>query len=569
VNLRTGLIAASVLTAALSAHAIPFDNTSGGPAVATVGTGGDYATFAQANNAFNAVVGGINRPWTLEVLDDLVEPNFTGLANTFGSGGSLTIKPAANANPKITFNTTATQAGTAFFGHFIIGSLAFDVVNGPNTAVSTTNTIASSGKYIIDGANTTTGTTRNLTFVYGETTASASAANNIIRIVGDTDGVVIKNTNFVFNDTAGSHAAIGLGGGLVGGNPAIPDGTVIENNSFIIGQGATTGANAFGIQTTIGASGTVPAGTAIQGITIRNNDITTKQRGMFLQGVGNATVERNRITLANTNNATANNCIFHFNSNGTAGYTQVYDSNVINAESAISTAGANGAFAILVDSGTAGIGGNYIITNNVIKGNFLTNPTPVDAIARGISFGQAASTYLIEHNSVSIPASSASGVTSARVAGIIAPSALTGSGSAVVRNNIVRMGDPDGLSAALSINATTTGLTFEGNLLSATGGRIGRVTATSTNYATLADWQTLGYDAPASGSQSVDPFSTGPAWDVNLKFAGRPISGISGVTSSTITLDIDGEARPSTDAIPGADEPGPLQAGASNWKSYE
>jgi hypothetical protein len=560
------LAAAAFLALPVAAPAIPFDNSSGGPTTATVGTGGDYATLSDASIAFNAVAGGINRPWTLLILNDLTEPNNVGLVNTFGTSGSLTIKPAPATTPKVTFTQTASPAGTAFFGHLVIGSNAIDQTGGPNTVPSLTNTLASNNAYVIDGSNTQGGTTRDLTFAVGETTAIASPVNNIIRIVGDTDGVIIRNTNFIFNDTAGSFAAIGLGGANISSNDLVPDNTLIENCSFVIGQGALAGVNGFGIQTTIAASGTVTAGVAIQGLSVNACEMTVRQRGIFMNGVGSATIQRNSITIANSGTGTATAGIFHFNSNSATGWTQVYNANTITASSAVNTAGTNGTFAILADSGPTS--GSYVITNNAVKGPFLTNSSPVDALARGISLGSVTSTYLVEHNSVSVPDSSASGVTSARVAALIFPSALT-TGNASIRNNILRMGETENLTAAISVN-TTAGLTFEGNLVYAPPtGRIARLTGPNTNITSFANWQALGFDTPGTGGQSTDPFFTIPNWNSELRFAGRPIQGISGVALSTVLTDIDGNARPATDAIPGAHEPGPLAARATGWESYE
>jgi hypothetical protein len=131
------------------------------------------------------------------------------------------------------------------------------------------------------------------------------------------------------------------------------------------------------------------------------------------------------------------------------------------------------------------------------------------------------------------------------------------------------MGETEGLTAAISVN-TTAGLTFEGNLVYAPPtGRFARLTGSNTNITAFADWQALGFDTPGTGGQSTDPFFTLPNWNSELRFAGRPIQGISGVASSTVLTDIDGNARPATDAIPGAQEPGPLAARATGWESYE
>ncbi|MBX3580232.1 MAG: hypothetical protein KF723_23770, partial [Rhizobiaceae bacterium] len=416
-------------------------------------------------------------------------------------------------------------------------------------------------KYTIDGSNTVAGTTRDLTIAAGETAALASGVNRILRIVGDTDGVVVKNCNFIFNDTAGSYSAIGLGGGIIDSVNVTPDNVVIQNNSFSVGQIAGSGINGFGIETTIAANGTIPSGAAaIQGLTIIDNDIVAKQRGIFMNGVGSATVARNNITIAQTATTTSTNAIFHFNSNGVTGWTQTYDRNVINTSSATSGADTgNGAVGILADSGPTT--GTYIITNNVVTGPFLTNPTAINALSRGIALASVTSNYTVEHNSVNLPANAGNGVTASRQAAIIFPLALT-TGSAVLRNNIVRMGEVDGDSAAINL-AAATNITAEGNNIFAdAGGRVARIG--TTNHPALSDWQTAGFDASASGSQSVDPAAVSPAWDADLLFANIP-AGIGNVAASTTLVDIAGNARPATGAFPGAQQPPAPPSSVADW----
>jgi hypothetical protein len=564
------LLGSSLLALGTAAYAVQFDNTTGGPQVATVGTNGDYASLAAAATAFNAVTGGINRPWTLEIQNDLTEAANVGFANTFGAGASLTIKPAASTTPKVTFTDLSTPPGTAVFGHLVLGSSA---INASTPTPDATNTPSSVNAYIIDGSNTPNGTTRDLTFAVGETVAFVSPTNHILRIAGDTDGVVVKNANFIFNDTAGSYAAIGLAGGTIGGNPVVPDNVVIENNDIRVGQLAVStpavGANAFGIQTTLAAISPAPATgvAAVQGLTVRNNVIRARQRGTFMNGTGSATIEGNEIILAGTT-ATGLTLggIFHLNSNGVSGWTQTYNANTVTTLNNPVTAAAQGTIPIFIDSGPTS--GTYTITNNIVNGPIATSTvtTPVDLLIRGINIGSATSNYLVEHNSISIPATNASGATANRVGGITAPSAL--SGNAVIRNNIIRMAETDGLSAAIS-SAQTSNIVSEGNLLFvAAGGRVGRIG--TTNYDTMADWRGAGFDLVATGSQFVDPATTIPNWNVDtLRFPGQPIAGINAVASSTILFDIDGAARPATGAFPGAQEPGPLAASAQDWGLFE
>jgi len=554
--------AAGFALAATAVQAIPFDNTTGGPVVATVGATGDYATLSAASIAFNGVAGGINREWTLAILENLTEAANLGFANSFGAGGKLIIKPAATVTPTITFTQTTAQAGTAFFGHLIIGSYAIDIAAGPNIVPSLTNTIASNGNYEIDGSNTVGGTTRDLTITTGEATTLVSAANNLIRIIGDSDGVVIKNTRVVFNDTGGTATAIGLAGCVISATNLAPDNVTLQNNLIQSSVITGTSINGAGIGTTLAASGTIPAGSiAIQNLTVVDNTIRANQRGVFMNGVGNATVSRNTITIDQTGTTTATVPIFHFGSNTLTGWTQTYDRNVLSVESNHLAAAGNGAYGILCDSGPTA--GTYSITNNIIKGAFNINPTPADTLVRGISVASVASNYTIEHNSISIPATSATGVTANRVGGIVASLAFT-TGTLVLRNNILRFAETDGTAVGIRL-ANATGVTATGNCLFVTGPIFARVD--TTDLADFAAWQGLGFDI-AGGSQNADPAASTPPWDANLRFLNKPTSGLTAVTSSTTLVDVDGNARPATGAIPGAQEPPDPSTAVHDWNHY-
>jgi len=555
---RVLLIAGALAIAGASeVAAIPFDSTTGTAVVATVGTGGDYADLAAACTGFNSVVGGINRPWTLSILNDLTEANLVSMANTFGANGSLTIKPAATA--KITF-TYAGAAPGGFFGHWIIGSNSIAAVPASDADIPDTN-----GKYIIDGSIAVGGSTRDLTLAGGESTALASPVNRLLRVVGRTDGMVIKNTNFIFNDTSGSSPCIGVGAGVVGATPFSPDNLLIDNCSFVAGKITGSTNSGFGVDTSVASNGTLPSGTAIDGLTIQNCDFDVRQRGIFMNGVGDATITGNNITLTgNTPTGLTTAGIFHFNSNNDLAFTQTYDGNVITIESAIATAGGNGAVGILCDSGSVGAVGTFNIRNNVIKGLNLTNATAIDCLARGIAASSVTSNYSIEHNSINALASTADGTTAGRVGGIVAPLAMT-TGSIALRNNIVAQAETDNAAAAVYLAATTNVTSVGNNLFASVGGQVGRVGAT--DYNTLLDWQGAGFDT-TGGSQSVDPAATTPAWDSTLHFAQEPITGLGFVASSTVLTDIDGDARPATNAVPGADQP-PFVSAVSDWTVLE
>ncbi|MCX7000324.1 MAG: hypothetical protein NT106_08545, partial [Candidatus Sumerlaeota bacterium] len=224
----------------------------------------------------------------------------------------------------------------------------------------------------------------------------------------------------------------------------------------------------------------------------------------------------------------------------------------------------NGIYGILIDSladettippsGDVDNNGTVNIQNNILKNFAFTGASAVDQYYRGIAIFRPRVTYKIEHNSINMPLSDmVTGVTVGRVGAIIVPTAAS-TAPINLKNNLIRMAQTAGTGVNL-VYATGGVLTSGGNNLVSTGGaNIGYVGTTT--YADFAAWQAAGYDTAATKGQSVDPTTTTPPWDSNLKFGcyGIP-SPMVGVASSSVLTDIDGEARPATGATPGADEP--------------
>jgi len=544
---RSALLLGLVLFPA-SVFAALIDSSTGGAAVATVNAGGtgDYLTLGAAVAAVNAA-GTINRPWTIQIETDTTEATNIYMGANFGVDGSITIKPAPSTAPVVTFTDTTTPPG--IFGHFVIG------VNS-SALPDLTNYFTSSNKYVLDGSNTVGGTTRDLTFQAGtSTTPFASPVNRIIRIFGANDGVVVKNMKIYFYDTAGNNHAIGVAAGQVpsGGANAIPLNTQIINNELVSGG---TAAGGVGVDTSGAANGTVPAGSAITGLVVRDNDITARQRGVFLSATSGATVERNRITLTGGASGTITYAgIFHFQSNGVTPFSITIDRNVIDVTvTAAAWTAAQGPIGIFSDTGSAGAVGAFQITNNTVK--VSAQGTEADILSRGMSLGSVTSNYVVEHNSVEIADGAASGASASRLTGISSPSTMT-TGSVTVRNNIVVNRDASGSSSAQYTGAVTNVTSVDNVLVGRVPGRIG-----ATDYATVGDWNTT--STIGTNNQSVDPATTTPAWGSNLQFASAPGT-IAVVANSTTLTDVNGNARPATGAFPGAQQP---SSTAADWMQY-
>ncbi|MGI8907169.1 MAG: hypothetical protein ACR2IE_11840 [Candidatus Sumerlaeaceae bacterium] len=530
---------------ASSACAALFDNSAGGPAVATVGTAADYISLADAASSFSAVAGGINRDWTLQINNSTSETANSFFGNTFGASGKLTIKPAVGTTPIIHF--TNLVAGAGVFGHMVIGTSSA-------AAPTSATVVASNNNYVIDGSNTVGGTTRDLTFLV----TGNGNQNNMVSVFGDNEGVVIKNAIWQMNDNTGSVAGVRFVGGLAnnpGGIPVIPDNGVVTNNLF----NSPSSNNGFGIQTGLGGNGTVPAGAgAVNNLTITDNDFFVRQRGVFLNGIGSTTVARNNFTIGSSLSTAGfvYTAIFPLNNNTTTGWTHTYADNDIRVENLPSIAG-QGLNSIFIDALTTG---TFNIRNNAIKSS-ITQATTQSGTLMGISMASPGSVYNIEHNSIDVKSTNSLGLASQQVGAIVGRVATNPGGSFNIRNNILRT-DATGTTAAV-ISLASGPLTSSGNNLVKAGPTSHVGIVGGTGYPDLASWQAAGFDLTATGGQSVDPTTTVPPWNSELRFANKPF-GMQPVASSTVLTDIDGDARPATNATPGADEP-PSLANVFEW----
>ncbi|MBX7247195.1 MAG: hypothetical protein K1X53_16985 [Candidatus Sumerlaeaceae bacterium] len=549
----------AVLCAAVSvvsggAFGVPFDSTTGSAVVATVNpVGGDYASIATASAAFSST-SGINRPWTLEIQTTMTETSDSYFGNTFGAGGSLTIRPKAGIEPLVNFNNFLAPAGNSIAGHLVFG-----VTN--SSVVSATNVRASSSRYILDGCSTPGGTARELTFT---TAIGSDSHNRVVRVFGANTGVVIKNMIIRNNDADGNCACISYSSGNVSGVGNIfPDNGMIQNCSLSC---LGTGPNGMGVETGNATSAAPPVGQAIQGLAVSGNTMDGRQRGVLLNFCGNATITGNRIGVYGIGTSIVHSAIHHSTSNGAVGWTLTINGNTITMPFLPTVSPPNGGIGINLDTSNIG---NYVVSNNILQTISFGGPSFADFLVRGISCGTVNSTYLIEHNSLDLGAAIfATAATTHRVAAIAVPTTFT-TGTAMIRNNILKFGNPGGNAALISL-ASATNVTAVGNNLVPNGTpNFGVIAdAGAPLITTLAAWRTAGFDSAASGGQTADPASTTPAWDANLHFASKPVGGMGAVATSTVLADVDGQVRPATSAVPGADEPGGILAGIDDWSRF-
>lgn len=536
---RLALSAAALAVSAAACGAL-FDNSVGGPATAYLGgSSPDYTSLAAAASGFNAVSGSINRPWRLEVSSGTyTESTNFGFGNTFGSGGSLTIQPAAGAT--VVFDFTDAGSGgpwtDRWLGHLLFGATT------PNASASASNTFASSGKYVIDGSNSAGGTSRDLTFQAGQSVAFASVFKHLVRVVGDNDGVVIRNCNIKFAYTANAGAPLGWASGNVTalGDVAPDDGVV--QNCYLLANGGAAFAAGFTAKNIIGS---LASGTAIDNLEIRGNLIEFKQFGADLGPVRSATIRGNRMIQTGTGASYAHAVIQHTSANSATGWSQKWCNNDVSITGQTQTGSS------VIGFQAAASGGTYDIYNNIIRDVAITALPNQDPVYAGISCESGGSVFNIDHNSFNLPRDSdISALSPLKTAAVRAPVTFE-SGQLSIRNNIFKCGQTGPSAAVIGISSVTN-VTCSGNDL-VRNGTPNTGAIMSTNYALLADWQALGFDSAASGGQSTDPSSTSPgAWDATLHFSGGTPSPLRGVTP-TIAADFDGDTRRPY-AYPGADE---------------
>lgn len=526
---RLGLILGAALLLAGTAPAATF-TANGGAGSSTIGSGGDYATLADAAADFTGSATPVTGDYTFLITGNLAEPanvSFSKATNGF----TVTLRPAPATNPVVTFSQTTDNASPS--GHIIVGSLL------------SAWTLTATDNFVIDGSNTVGGTTRNLTLT--NTAATSFPNSRLVRFVGAKNGVV-RNCILTNNTTNNAQSCFAVD--FTARDAAFPDNGLVENCAITI----TGGTSCQGVAANV--SGTQPANTATTGLVIRNNTITARTRGVFLNVVSNCDILNNVISVRQTAAGVLSHGIYHLSSNATDAWTMNIRNNAINdLRSAANAPGSFGLRGITLEGGPAAPRrGTYNVVNNIISGfNFTaTLATPIDIVYNGIFCNGASVDLNVYHNSIHMIDWSAkvSGASANNVQGVIA-SSTADTMKLDVRNNIIKLSSP-APNAAGVVKGVAQNLTINhNNIVSvANSGRIAGV-----NYANLAAWQGAGYDLQG---KSIDPQTgtTPGVWvsATNLRFTDFPGGLNAGVPIAGITTDVDGTTRDATRPWPGVHE---------------
>jgi len=491
--------------------------------------GFDKLSTAVKNLNENGVEGNV----TFYITGNITEPNNIGLGVNI-SGYTVTIKPDADADRVITFTNSSDNPGPS--GGFVIG--VSDISSWANL-VETNN-------IIIDGY-ATGGNTRRLKF---ETSSGANRLSSPIRIVGNSNNIQIKNLIIEHKGTAGSTTATAIYAIALtvrqGVNP--PDNVVIENCEII----STALPSSQGIAIT---NSSTPITEFPTGIIFRNNKITAKTRGIFLNYAGNTDIYGNEIYVNQTTTGYLSYGIMGNLIGSSTNVTNIYNNKILQLSTANNNSGDYGIVGIW-----CGSKGTYNVYNNMITG-FATTTTATNPSCKieSIRLNASAVTANVYYNTILM-----NDVTINPGTGTVTYQGFyISNGTNTIKNNIVITQEDDFKNHCIYRTGTSGSIVSDYNNFYRSGNNNAKIGYwNTTDRDDLNAWKTASGQDANSVSKNVT-FVNAPAGDLHLSYSqhagdvdlvATPISGI--------TTDIDGDTRDGTYPYKGADEldvPAPVE----------
>jgi len=553
-TLTAASTAATGTGTAFLSEVVPGDRLQVGTQIVTVAsvesdtaltlTAGASAAAAAATYTINrATLPTITGNVTALITGDITEPKNISIMGDF-STHTLTIKPAPSTTPRITFTRPADNSGIS--GHLMIGG---GLTNG-NVFSNLTDRV------VIDGSNTTGGTTRDLTIYTEQNYAFVCPVN----VNGDNDNIEIKNVKIINNSPSTGASVSGIRfntANIVTANtlpaPYVqgPAASFHDPDNYIVSNSEVTVNGSAGQQHAIrnSVSGAPTGASAQTGFQILNNDITATIRGVFMDGGAGGTISGNRIYIPGRAGFDTFGIFVNNARTPAAGVNATFSGNtmvVFNSSSAAQTNGASGVRIASAGSTT----NTYTVENNTVYvQNTGTYNAGVEPVLRGIEVTSGV-TSVVRHNTIRLIGSGMAG--DAAAANMLGIGGYAANGNHTLRNNTVSSSVP--FLALIRNPQTLPGNAFvsNNNNLFASGSAL-TATYIATNYATLANWQA----APAAqdaASVAVDPsaFTGG----TSLHLISDPGAGFqtSNVLGGSVANDIDGQARGLTNVYYGADE---------------
>ncbi|MBW7889058.1 MAG: T9SS type A sorting domain-containing protein [Bacteroidetes bacterium] len=509
----------------------------GGAGTKPGGGNPDFATVKAAVDSLNA--SGVSGPCIFYLTESKtytesadISLGCTGTSET----NKITFKPSTGVTAIIDLTLTTNAGGSSIDGHWVIGS-----PTQVNTNLVPTNYV------IIDGSNTESGTTRDLT-IRGSATSSQKS---VFRIFGNNDNITIKNCIIVNRSTSGNATAAIMVTHYVTNAP--PDNFVAENDS-IIGASAN---GAMGVQFSVSGS---PAG-GCTGATIRNCYIFARAtRAIMYNYVSDGEISGNTISHDCQLGTGAAATIYLTTGTSSAGTVNIFNNKIVQAKIWNTTAGPS------ASNGIIGIDNQYASPKVVnIYNNFITGFSIATSTVQGVKiYGirqTGSSTTNVYYNTIVIPEMTNMTVRSGYfISGIAFASAAateaSPGASAVmnVKNNIVITNETAMKTFCIRRAGSTGTFTSNNNNLYYTSGADSGYAGfyNGTNNKTISDWQSASSQDAHSKSVAVTFTSA-----TDLSLAGGSIGDnnlVGTPLSSPYDKDIEGDSRNSTYPYMGADE---------------
>ncbi|MEI6766548.1 MAG: right-handed parallel beta-helix repeat-containing protein [Bacteroidota bacterium] len=459
----------------------------------TVGTGGSFKTLYAADSTLKLV--GLCGPLTLQMLStypggtEVLPLTFNSIAGVSATN-TITIKPAPGASPTIS-STTAAKVFNFNASQYII----------------------------IDGSNTTGGTTKNLTI------SNSYSSGTAITFTNGSSNNIIKNTVIKGAGSGSSYPVINLSTSTTVGN---------SNDTIRNCDVTSVGTSMYNGISLNGSSGYVGINNCVEGCNIFN----FSNYGIYLFNYYNYTTIRGNI-IYEVNTMTGSLYGIFLNYAGTV--TNISGNKIYDLKSSGSSPTIS---AIYCNWGNSGDILN--VDNNFIS--LETSSANASATVTGMHYYPSnAGTFNFFYNSVYIGGNVPAGTTSSSCF------KLMGTYPSVVRNNILfNARTSAGKNYCFFVNSTSYMAYLKSNyndiLVTGTGGTIGY--DGTTNYTDTTAWKAANKD---TASVSINPsFSNVALCDLHASSAGIWKKG----TWLAVTKDYDGQARPTNPTRPciGADE---------------